>query len=209
MSTEYNYEINNFVEEKIKEIYKFMEDIQPNKKDREDLLMILGSSLDIKNKKQTYLLSGKSCCGKRKLSELLMLTLGQYYCQIDVSFLTELKSNKNGETLKSLMLNKRKLIVSESGEKEINLLITNNEKIEKFIPGLKIILLNDNIHNIDYKTINNIKIIQFPTIFVDNPTKQNEKKINRKLNKNFGDWKMAMFVILTEYYKKYKKEEQN
>ena len=49
------------------------------------------------------------------------------------------------------------------------------------------------------------RCIEFPTKFVDNPIKENEKKINRNLKQMLPLWKQDFMLLLIEKYIEYQK----
>jgi phage/plasmid-associated DNA primase len=58
--------------------------------------------------------------------------------------------------------------------------------------------------DIDNAFSKRLRCINFSTEFVDNPTKENQKKIDVNINKNFEYWRSDFMLLLIEYYKKYK-----
>jgi len=48
-----------------------------------------------------------------------------------------------------------------------------------------------------------LRCIHFPMEFVDNPTNENQKKINVNINKNFSNWRQDFMLLLLEEYKMY------
>ena len=62
--------------------------------------------------------------------------------------------------------------------------------------------------DIDNAFSKRLRCINFPTEFVYNPTKENQKKIDVNINKNFDYWKFDFMLLLIEYYKKYKETKE-
>jgi phage/plasmid-associated DNA primase len=54
---------------------------------------------------------------------------------------------------------------------------------------------------------NRLRTIHFNTEFVENPIKENQKKINTKINNNFNKWKSDFMLLLLEKYKEFVKTE--
>ncbi len=48
-----------------------------------------------------------------------------------------------------------------------------------------------------------LRCLVFPTEFVDNTEKDNQKKIDVNIMNNFNLWKMDIMLLLIDYYKKY------
>jgi phage/plasmid-associated DNA primase len=57
--------------------------------------------------------------------------------------------------------------------------------------------------DIDNAFSKRLRCINFPTEFVNEPIKDNQKKIDVNINKNFYYWKLDFILLLIEYYKKY------
>jgi putative DNA primase/helicase len=51
--------------------------------------------------------------------------------------------------------------------------------------------------------VKRLRCINFPTEFVDEPIKENQKKVNANINENFNDWRIDFMLLLIEHYKKY------
>jgi phage/plasmid-associated DNA primase len=77
MSTGYKY--NDKYSDKYQELLKFLEDIQPNEKEREYMLTYLSIGL-VGNLLELFtILTGSGRNGKSKLIELLKMTFGDYF----------------------------------------------------------------------------------------------------------------------------------
>ena len=70
------------------------------------------------------------------------------------------------------------------------------------------------IHSIQlymkYKNYDNafskrLRCLNYPTEFVNEPKKENQKKIDVNINKNFDCWRLDFMLLLIEYYKNYVK----
>ena len=59
--------------------------------------------------------------------------------------------------------------------------------------------------DIDNAFSKRLRCINFPTEFVIDPIKENQKKIDVNINENFDYWKLDFMLLLIEYYKKYSK----
>jgi phage/plasmid-associated DNA primase len=58
--------------------------------------------------------------------------------------------------------------------------------------------------DIDNAFSKRLRCINFSTEFVNEPIKENQKKINVNINKNFDYWKLDFMLLLIEKYKKYR-----
>lgn len=94
-----------------------------------------------------------------------------------------------------------------TGHDEIELRSCQNNKMVKFKPGLVTILVCNNIPDVDEMDKSFAKrlvVINFETVFVNNPKKINEKQIDKDLSLKIPKWKNDFMLILIEYYKMYK-----
>jgi phage/plasmid-associated DNA primase len=57
--------------------------------------------------------------------------------------------------------------------------------------------------DIDNAFSKRLRCINFPTEFVLDPKKENQKKINTDINENFDYWKLDFMLLLIDYYKEY------
>lgn len=80
------------------------------------------------------------------------------------------------------------------------------EKVETFDPQFKLILLCNDVPAMDVNDLgvwNRCRCIKFPTVFVTNPTKPNEKLIDKFLKAKLVDFKYDFILLLIDYYKLY------
>ena len=224
LSVKYNYEFKQ--SNKMNELIKFIEDIQPNEKEREYLLKFLSLSISGINEEELFhVFTGVSSNGKSKIRDLLKYTLGEYFATLDSSILTSetLSGDKPNPEILALK-GKRLIVASEPAHNKkiqgetMKLLTGNdiltgrylfsNDKIS-FYPHFKIILLCNDIpemsHN-DKGIWRRCRIVDFPSIFCSNPTKRNEKQIDKTLSTKIKEWKQDFMLLLLEYYQKYKIE---
>jgi phage/plasmid-associated DNA primase len=70
---------------------------------------------------------------------------------------------------------------------------------------ITLLICNDipDCDDIDNAFSKRLRCINFPTEFVSEPIKDNQKKIDVNINKNFDYWKLDFILLLIEYYKKY------
>jgi phage/plasmid-associated DNA primase len=81
----------------------------------------------------------------------------------------------------------------------------SNDMIEFTANFITLLICNDipECDDIDNAFSKRLRCINFPTEFVIEPTKENQKKIDVNINKNFDYWKLDFMLLLIDYYKKY------
>jgi putative DNA primase/helicase len=158
--------------------------------------------------------------GKGKLTELLDMTFGEYYSSFNTKLITKSRSDANSSDVMILDLMKKRVIIGSEIDKRDKLntgyikMLTGRDKIKarynhsnemiEYQVDYKMILLCNRVPDADeddeaYRK--RLKCIGFPTKFVDNPEKENEKKIDYNLNIN--ELKQYFMILLIKYYHKY------
>ncbi len=226
MSVNYDYEEE--YSEHNENLMKFLEDIQPIEDDRDFLLKYTATGLSgINSEEVSVFLSGKTRNGKTKYKDLVAYTLGDYFVTFASNLLT-LPRPSPSKPQPELMAFRNKRFALGSEPEAVNGKIntsffkffTGNEtipcrtlfdrKIMEFLPTHKIGVLCNNIPSMDdpndeavwERTI----CIEFPIKFVDNPSNENEKPINRNLKASLPHWKQDFMLLLIEKYKQYAKD---
>ena len=223
MTTGYNYS-NKKTKSSIG-LIQFLEDIQPNKKERDYLLTFLSTALFGNSLELFTILTGKGRNGKSKLIELLKLTFGDYYGSVKSQLFTRPQPDASSPDPGLLNLRRKKLVISSEPEKNQKL----NSGFIKFITGrdstqlrachqndmidfepkfVTLFVCNDipDTDDIDTAFSKRLRCINFPTEFCDNPTKDHQKKINTSINESFAEWRKDLMILLIQYYKKYQEE---
>jgi putative DNA primase/helicase len=167
-------------------------------------------------------LTGCGRNGKSKLIELLGKTLGEYFGSVQSQMFTRPRPDANSPDPGLLSLMKKKIVIASEPEKNSKL----NSGFIKFITGrdsttlrnchsndmisftanfITMLICNDipECDDIDNAFSKRLRCINFPTEFVVEPTKDNQKKINTSINENFEFWKYDFILLRIEYYKKY------
>ncbi|ATZ81126.1 D5 family helicase-primase [Bodo saltans virus] len=220
MTTGYDY-VNTYTS-KYKELMQFLEDIQPNKEEREYMLTYLSIGLFGNQLELFTILTGCGRNGKSKLIELLEKTFGDYFGSVQSQLFTRPRPDANSPDPGLLSLQKKRVVIASEPEKNSKL----NSGFIKFITGrdsttlrnchsndmvkftarfITLLICNDipDCDDIDNAFSKRLRCIDFPTEFVDNPSKDNQKKINVNINMNFEFWKFDFMLLLIEHYKKY------
>ncbi len=224
ISLSVGYDYNDKHTEKYNELLKFLEDIQPNKEEREYMLTYLSTGL-IGNLLELFtIFTGSGRNGKSKLVDLIELTFGEYWGTVSSSLFTRKRPDANSPDPGLLSLSTKRIITSSEPEKRENLnsgfikFLTGKDsttlrnchsnEIIKFKPKfITIFICNDipECDEIDKAFSKRLRCINFPTEFVNDPKKENQKKIDVNINKNFDFWKFDFMLLLIEIYKKYTK----
>ena len=218
----FKYDYDPFVN--ADDIWDFLNKILPNRSIRDWVLKKLSECLngDIPN---THFLMfiGDGANGKSQLLNLMKLAMGELGEKVEVTLLTRKRNNANeANTEKIKLWNKRFAFLSEpeDGEKiNIGLLkeLTGSEEIIarglyessiSFVMETKLFLACNELPEIkgeDTALWRRIRVVDFPSRFVDDPKESNEYKIDRSLPSRMREdinWRKGFINILLEYYYK-------
>jgi P4 family phage/plasmid primase-like protien len=210
--------------DKYDDLLQFLQDIQPNKEERDYMLTYLSIGL-IGNLLELFtILTGSGRNGKSKLVELLKTTFGDYFGSVQSQMFTRPRPDADSPDPGLLYLAKKKIVIASEPEKNSKL----NSGFIKFITGrdssslrkchsndmvdftakfITLLICNDipDCDDIDNAFSKRLRCINFPTEFVNEPKKDNQKKIDVKINENFDYWCLDFMLLLIEYYKNYVK----
>jgi P4 family phage/plasmid primase-like protien len=216
----YNYNENHTA--KYNDLLKFLQDIQPNKEERDYMITYLSIGL-VGNLLELFtILTGCGRNGKSKLIDLIELTFGDYWGTVSASLFTRKRPDANAPDPGLLSLANKRIITSSEPEKKeflnsgfikfltgkdsTTLRNCHSNEIVKFKPNfITLFICNDipECDDIDKAFSKRLRCINFPTEFVNEPIKENQKKIDVNINKKFDDWRLDFMLLLIEYYKKY------
>lgn len=204
------------------QLMKFLKDILPNESVLNYVLRHISTCL-IGNDEESICLvcSGESNNGKSVLKNLIMYTLGDYV----VSYSSDLLQNKKPsasapcEALKDFYHARCAIGVEPEAKLKINSSFFKSiiggdaitvrglyEKNMTFKPTHKMFLMCNTIpmFDVDEPAIwKRVRCVEFPTRFVKNPTKPNEKKIDTKLDQKIFEYKQDFMLLLIEKLKEY------
>lgn len=216
---DYNPSVKN------KDVFTFLEQILPNESVRDFVLKKMSDCLngDIPNTYFLMFIGDSGANGKSQLLNLMKACLGEFAEKVEVTLLTRKRNNANeANTEKVKLMNKRFAFLSEPEDGErinIGLLkeLTGSEEIVarglyqdsmSFIMEAKLFLACNELPDIkgeDTALWRRIRVIDFPSRFVDNPTEPGEfkadKTIPSKIRENVS-WKQTFMNILLDYYYK-------
>jgi P4 family phage/plasmid primase-like protien len=216
-----NYEYSS--EAKNPEVYTFLEQVIPNKGVRDYVLKKMSECLngDIPNTYFLMFIGDTGANGKSQLLNLMKLTMGELGEKVEVTLLTRKRNNANeANTEKIKLMHKRFAFLSEpeDGEKiNIGLLkeLTGSEEIVArglyqeamcFVMEAKLFLACNELPEIkgeDTALWRRIRVIDFPSRFVDDPKDAGEFKIDRTLPSRMREdisWRQTFLNILIDYY---------
>jgi len=122
LTSGYNYEEDDDLQENMKVIDKFLKEILPNDEVRECTLKIIASGMCGRQLDKFTIFNGGGGNGKGVLDKLTLKTFGNYSCKLDNSVLTEKKNKSGGVNPAKAKLDKKRYVIStepdtESGER--------------------------------------------------------------------------------------------
>ena len=205
------------------EVYTFLEQVLPNRGVRDYVLKKMSECLngDIPNTYFLMFIGDTGANGKSQLLNLMKLAMGDFGEKVEVTLLTRKRNNANeANSEKIKLLSKRFAFLSEpeDGEKiNIGLLkeLTGSEEIVarglyqesvSFVMEAKLFLACNELPEIkgeDTALWRRIRVIDFPSRFVDEPKDSNEYKIDRTLPSRMREdpsWRQTFMKILLDYY---------
>jgi P4 family phage/plasmid primase-like protien len=225
-----NFTVNyDYSATKNPEVVLFLEQVLPNPNIRDYVLKKMSECLngDIPNTYFLMFIGDTGANGKSQLLNLMKLAMGDFGEKVEVTLLTRKRNNANeANTEKIKLMNKRFAFLSEpeDGEKiNIGLLkeLTGSEEIVarglyqeamSFVMEAKLFLACNELPEIkgeDTALWRRIRVIDFPSRFVDDPKEPGEYKIDRTLPSRMREditWRQTFMKILLEYYYKDVKE---
>lgn len=207
----------------IKEIYKILEDIFPDKGELQYIINTLSYSLIGNNKLQEfYLWLGSGGNGKGILRDLMQNTLGNYFGTMEIDYLIDTRHQGHANSADPIMarLKNARLVITTEPNGGANLRcnklkqLSGNDSVTvrhlygesfSFVPKFKLIIQTNKqvaVDGSDGGIKRRLSFIEFPNKFVDNPTKPNERKIDINLSEKLKDnkYSLAMFHILKDAY---------
>lgn len=208
-----------------KDVITFLEQVLPNKGVRDYVLKRMSDCLngDIPNTTFMMFIGDSGANGKSQLLNLGKLTMGGFGEKVEVTLLTRKRNNANETNSEKIkLMYKRYAFLSEpeDGEKiNIGLLkeLTGSEEIVarglyqesmSFVMEAKLFLACNELPEIkgeDSAIWRRVRVVDFPSRFIDDPKEEGEFKIDRTLPSRMREditWKQTFLNILLEYYYK-------
>jgi len=204
-------------------VMDFMTAIQPDQQTRDYLLTVMSLCLSTDVSMQYFwVLTGAGANGKSKLVNFLSEALGEHFGTAPAALLTRKREDANqaNEALSALR-KARVAVFSEGASSEVIQVSTLklfsgedsistrgiHEKQKKWRPFFTCILVCNDIPTLDensWAAWRRIKIIFFPTCFVDNPVRAHERQKDPKLGEKLSKCTGALLSILVEYLRRFK-----
>jgi len=208
----------------IKQIHEFLSKIWTQSHIKEYILLQLSSFLNGAIREERFnIWTGTGSNGKSVTVSLFEQAFGDYCCKLPIALLTQKRAASNAATSElARTKGKRFAVLQEPGEDEklnIGLLkeLSGGDRIQarqiykepiEFKPQFKMILCCNTLPTVpgggDGGVWRRIRLLEFKSKFVENPTKENEFEMDKDLDNKFIVWKEYFMSILIEYYKKYK-----
>uniref|UniRef100_A0A6C0LZW2 SF3 helicase domain-containing protein n=1 Tax=viral metagenome TaxID=1070528 RepID=A0A6C0LZW2_9ZZZZ len=223
MCTGTNYIPYDPEEENIKKVLDFFNQVLPDEDMREYVLTLLATCLSghVPDEK-IYIWTGSGSNAKSLCIQLTQLALGDYAAIMPITLITNKRAASNAATPELAKVKGKRLAIFQEPDNNMEINaglmkeLTGNDKIQaralfkdpiEFFPQFKPILTCNRlpiVPSTDGGTWRRIRIIPFEMKFVDNPTENYERKIDRSIKENLAIWKDAFASILVEYYRRYK-----
>ena len=231
LSTRYEYIEYHKEHILYKELMELIYKILPDESVRHFTLKSLASCLDGHTRDENfYIWSGKNNTGgngKSTIMDLLLKSLGDYGCISPVSLITGKRESANSaNSALANIQHKRCVIMQEPGandqiQADVMKSLTGGDRIStrdlnasqfEFKPSAKFFMACNKIPTIDLDggVIRRLKITEFTSRFVDEPSDENIKnginefKIDKDLKSKLDNYKSVFMCILLDYYKVYR-----
>jgi len=171
-----------------------------------------------------WIFTGAGANGKSKLMNFLMEALGDHYGTAPAALLTRRREDANQANEALSALEKVRVAVFSEGSAaeilQVNTIklftgedwITTrglHEKQRRWKPKFKCSLNCNEIPKLDddsWPAWRRIKVIDFPTLFVDNPQRPHERKKDPAIGERLARCTATFISILVEYFRRFKAE---
>jgi len=204
----------------IEEINDFFSKIFINEGVKNYVLDIITCIIDGSiSQERFYVFTGNGSNGKSRFLDLIQKTIGDYYCILPIALLTQKRAASNsaqGELERTK--GRRFAVMQEPSEQDkINIgfmkELSGNDRILcrglykepfEFKPQFKMILTCNELPEVpsdDGGTWRRIRVIEFLSKFVENPTKPNEFPMDLELSDKFERWAETFMSMLIERHK--------
>lgn len=213
-------------DELIQEIMEFFGQVFPDEELKEYVLILFSSFLQGTNPEELFhIFTGVGGNGKSKLIELFEMAMGEYTFKFPITLLTQKRASSGAANPEIARTKGRRFgIFQEPDEGErinVGLMkeLTGGDSILcralyaepfEFKPQFKLVLCCNHLPKVpsdDKGTWRRLSVVEFKSQFVNNPdpTSKYEFARDKQLSQKLHRWKEMFLVILTHYYKQYKK----
>ena len=203
-------------------IFKFFDQVLPNKAVREYFLNALCTCLAGTTKEEKlYIMTGSGSNGKSLTMDLMYLALGDYYMSCPITIITRKRGQSNETSPEKVRMKGRRCGVfqeTDDGEK-LNVgvmkeftggdkvlvrdLFKGSAEMIEFKPQMKYFLTCNQLPAVpsnDDGTWRRLRVIQFCSKFTDTPTKPNEFMIDNTLKQKIEQWAPTFVSYLIHIY---------
>lgn len=203
-------------------IFKFFEQILPNKAVRDYFLNALCTCLAGTTKEEKlYIMTGSGSNGKSLTMDLMYLALGDYYMSCPITIITRKRGQSNETSPEKVRMKGRRCGVfqeTDDGEK-LNVgvmkeftggdkvlvrdLFKGAQEMIEFKPQMKYFLTCNQLPDVpsnDDGTWRRLRVIAFMSKFTDKPTKENEFMIDTMLKQKIEQWAPTFASYLIHVY---------
>ncbi len=202
------------------EIEAFMASVFTNDQVRRYMKDVMACAIDggIRQEK-FYILTGSGSNGKSKLFELMQKAVGDYFCIMPIALLTQKRAASNSaQSELERTRGRRVAIMQEPGENEklnIGLMkeLSGGDRIicrglfkepVEFKPQFKMFMTCNDLPEVpsdDGGTWRRIRVVEFTSKFVENPSKPKEFPMDPELTDKFDRWADMFISMVVEHHK--------
>ena len=214
-------------DENFKNMLGFIAKVLPVQEVRDYVLKLISSMLSGKTDDQKFpIWTGSGSNGKSKLMDLIEYGFGDYAQKLPVTVLTHKRAGASSANPEIAKCKGKRIVTFQEPEKEDKINVgymkelTGGDTIMaremykaplEFKPQFKMVLACNDLPDIpsnDGGTWRRLRVVQFPSKFVDNPdpNNENEHAIDKNISQNLKTWKKYLMSYLVNIYPKYLKE---
>jgi P4 family phage/plasmid primase-like protien len=206
-----------------KKIDNFFKQIQPKEEMKVYLLKLLSSYLQghIPDEK-FHIATGCGSNGKSLTIDLLMYALGEYAITLPITILIKKRNASNAASPELALIKGKRFGVFQEPEANDKIQVGQMKELtggDKFLarplfkdpiivqPQIKLLLTCNNLPHIpgrDKGTWRRLRVVEFGSEFVENPTGPKQYKIDKTLKQDIENWAPQFISLLIETYKDYK-----
>jgi len=224
---EYSDDIFDQNSSNTKEMWEFLEKVLPDKDVRIYVLKLLASFLCGKTGEQKFhIWTGSGSNGKSKLLDLVEYAFNDYSIKLPVTVLTHKRGSSSAANPEIAKTMGKRFLTFQEPEKEDRIHVGYMKELSggdtitarplyrepfEFKPQFHMILACNDLPNIpsdDGGTWRRIRVVDFPSKFLDdpNPLNANEFKKDIDIPEKLKQWKKSFMGILISMYDLYKKQ---
>lgn len=219
-STNIDYVKHDDKSQEVVDIHNFFEKVFMNPDVRRYMWDILSMAVDGGIRiERFFVCTGSGSNGKSRIYDLFQKAIGDYYCILPVSLITQKRAASNAaQSELERTKGRRFAVMQEPGENEkinIGLMkeLTGGDRIlarglfkepVEFRPQFKMVLTCNELPEVpsdDGGTWRRIRVIEFKSKFVEKPTKPNEFPLDVELSDKFENWAPVFMSMLLEHHK--------